>query len=85
MKYRYPAIFKKSEDDDDFTEVDFPDIVCGVTCGTSFENAVFMAEDLLKIMLKEAKHQVMKPSNIDELKNRYKDAKILMIEVDLDE
>ena len=37
MKYVYPAIFKRS-DDGEFTEVDFPDIVCGVTCGTSYEN-----------------------------------------------
>ena len=84
MKYIYPAIFKKS-DDGEFTEVDFPDIVCGVTCGTSYENAIFMAEDLLKLMILEVPNQVMKPSKIEDLITKYPNDKIVMIEVEIDE
>ena len=84
MKYIYPAIFKKS-DDGEFTEVDFPDIVCGVTCGTSYENAIFMAEDLLKLMILEVPNQVMKPSKIEDLITKYPNEKIVMIEVDINE
>ena len=84
MKYVYPAIFKRS-DDGEFTEVDFPDIVCGVTCGTSYENAIFMAQDLLKLMILEAPNQVMKSSKIEDLISKYPNEKIVMIEVDINE
>ena len=84
MKYVYPAIFKSS-DDGEFTEVDFPDIVCGVTCGTSYENAIFMAQDLLKLMILEVPNQVMKPSKIEDLITKYPNEKIVMIEVDINE
>ena len=84
MKYAYPAIFKRS-DDGEFTEVDFPDIVCGVTCGTSYENAIFMAQDLLKLMILEVPNQVMKPSKIEDLITKYPNEKIVMIEVDINE
>ena len=84
MKYVYPAIFKRS-DDGEFTEVDFPDIICGVTCGTSYENAIFMAQDLLKLMILEVPNQVMKPSKIEDLITKYPNEKIVMIEVDINE
>ena len=84
MKYVYPAIFKRS-DDGEFTEVDFPDIICGVTCGTSYENAIFMAQDLLKLMILEVPNQVMKPSKIEDLITKYPNEKIVMIEVNINE
>ena len=78
MKYAYPAIFKRS-DDGEFTEVDFPDIVCGVTCGTSYENAIFMAQDILKLMILEVPNQVMKPSKIEDLITKYPNEKIVIV------
>ena len=48
MKYVYPAIFSKEKGKYD---VQFPDIPGCITCGDSLEDAIYMAEDALALML----------------------------------
>ncbi len=48
MKYVYPAIFTKEEGQ---FSVEFPDVPECITCGDSLEEAIYMAEDALALVL----------------------------------
>ena len=49
MKHTYPAIFEP--DAEDSYHVDFPDIPRCFTCGVGLAHAVYMAEDVLAMVL----------------------------------
>lgn len=71
MKYVYPAIFTL-ENSNDYS-VSFPDIKGCYTCGDTLDDALFMAEDALSLMLSdyEAKNEKMPcPSNINSIKTK---------------
>lgn len=53
MKFCYPAVFKKDGicEDKDVFFVNFPDIVGGTTEGYGMKNAVYMAKDLLRLLM----------------------------------
>ena len=86
MKYIYPAVFIYNTDEPDMPyDVKFPDILGGMTCGTSFENALYMAKDLLKSMLMHAPLQCLPPSTYTEIKEQYPDHRIVMVEVEIGE
>ena len=80
MKYAYPAIFKKEENG---YFVMFPDIQPCYTEGSTLEEAVFMAKDVLESRIEVALEQGEKlpaPSDIDTLKGE----KIMLIVADLE-
>ena len=86
MKYVYPAVFTYSIDEPDMPySVLFPDIIPGVTCGVDFDNALYMAKDLLKLMLTTAPQQCFPPSTYSQIKKEYPDKRIVMVEVEIDE
>ena len=85
MIYEYPAIFTIEEDDPEWYNVKFPDIMCGVTCGKGMDNAIFMAKDLLYCMLTEAPKQCFPPSKVEELEKEYPGQTIVLIEVEIEE
>lgn len=68
-KYSYPAIFTPAEDGG-FSVV-FPDIENCFTCGDNLTEALFMAEDVLALMLyseyEEVKRPIPAPSPINAL------------------
>lgn len=51
MKYVYPAVFYKDKELPDTYTVIFPDVEGAVTCGYSLYEAIYMAEDVLNLML----------------------------------
>lgn len=81
MKKSYYALFKKS--DEGGYEVSFPDIFGGVTCGDDYEDAIFMAKDLLRILLKEAPGQCFEPSLKEELKKKFPEFEIVEITAEI--
>lgn len=85
MIFEYPAIFTPDPEDDGWVNVEFPDIICGVTCGTDMDNAIYMAKDLLELMLTTAPKQCLGPTPIKVLKRKYPDATIILIQVEIDE
>ena len=84
MKYSYYAIFEKDKDDPSFINVTFPDIIPGVTCGDSFDDALYMAKDLLKLMLKEAPNQCFPPTSLEKLKIEFPGKEFVLVEVEID-
>ena len=68
-KYFFPAIIEK---DDDGYSVEFPNFNYGHTCGNTLDEALFMAEDCLGLILynleQERKH-FPQPSDIANFKN----------------
>ena len=78
----YPAIIEKDEESDGWN-VTVPDIFGGVTCGEDYEDALWMAKDMIKLMLKEAPGQCFPPKTLEETKTNFPDNEVVMIEVDL--
>ena len=83
MKYTYFALFDADKDDPIATNVIFPDILGGVTCGYGEENAMSMAKDLLKNMLEIAPEQCGKPSSEEKMRQLFPDRKIVKISVNV--
>lgn len=81
MKKTYYALFKKAKEGG--YEVQFPDVFGGVTCGDDFEDAKRMAEDLLKLMLREASGQCQEPSPKEKLQELFPEYQIVEITVEL--
>ena len=85
MIYEYPAIFSEDKEDPGWINVRFPDILAGVTCGRDMDNAIYMAKDLLELMLTGSPKQCYGPSKIEDLQKEYPGATILMVQVEIDE
>lgn len=76
----YPAIF---EIEDEWYNVTVPDIFGGVTCGQSYDEAVEMAKDMIKLMLNEAPGQCFPPKSKEETQENFPDKLIVMIDVEV--
>lgn len=79
--YLYPAVFEKENDG---YAVTVPDIFGGVTCGDSYEDALKMAEDMVKMMLVEAPGQCFEPKSLEETKKNFPNKIVVMIRVEID-
>ena len=78
----YPAILQEDEDSSGWN-VTVPDIFGGVTCGDDYESAIYMAKDMIKLMLLEAPGQCFPPKTLEETKNNFPDDLVVMVEVEL--
>ena len=85
MKFIYAAIIRKDEEDPKWWNVSIPDVWGAVTCGDSFENAVFMAHDLLKVMSEASPRAFGHPTPIEETKENFPGEQVVPIEVELKE
>lgn len=83
MKVSYPAIFREDKEDPSWINVSFPDIWGGVTCGKGMDDALYMAEDLLKLMLETAPIQCERPSSFEETQKNFPNELIKMVTVDI--
>ena len=81
MKITYIAIFDEAIEGG--YNVTFPDIFGGVTCGDDFDDAVYMAKDLLLTMLTNAKGQCFEPSSKEKMEKLFPDKKLVEIEVEI--
>ena len=81
IEYLYPAVFEKENDG---YAVTVPDIFGGVTCGDSYEDALKMAEDMVKMMLIEAPGQCFEPKSLEETKKNFPNKIVVMIRVEID-
>ena len=84
MIISYPAIFRKSKENDGWWDVSFPDIWGGVTCGNSFDNAIEMAKDFLKCIRKLSPEQLVKASSLEYTKTNYPNEIVMQIEIEGD-
>lgn len=82
-KIAYPAIFRVDEEDPKFINVTIPDIWCAVTFGEGMEEAMFMAKDLLKLMVEEAPAQCERPHSLEETQKNFPNDTVLMVEVEV--
>lgn len=83
MKYVYPAIFEKAEEGG--YNVRVPDIPGTFTCGDDMADAIFMAEDVIAMMLadyEDEKKAIPEPSKIEDLKT---DGIVSLVVADTDE
>ena len=83
MKISYPAIFRLDEEDPSWINVSFPDIWGGVTCGKGMDEALYMAKDLLKLMIETAPMQCEKPHSLEETKANFPEEQVLMVTVEI--
>ena len=80
-KIAYPAIFEK---EDECYNVTVPDIFGGVTCGEGLEDAIYMAKDMIKLMLTQATGQCFAPKTLEETQRNFPGKLVLLVEVELD-
>ncbi|MBQ8424637.1 MAG: type II toxin-antitoxin system HicB family antitoxin [Clostridia bacterium] len=83
MKYFYPVILEPDEEDEKWLNVTVPDIFGGVTCGEGEEDAIYMAKDMIKLMLEEAPGQCFPPKSLEETQKNFPDKKVILVEVDI--
>lgn len=83
MKYFYPAILEPDEEDEEWLNVTVPDIFGGVTCGEGEEDAIYMAKDMIKLMLEEAPGQCFPPKSLEETQENFPDKKVVLVEVEI--
>ena len=83
MKISYPAIFKEDKEDPSWINASFPDIWGGVTCGKGMDDALYMAKDLLKLMLETAPIQCERPSSLEETQKNFPNELVKMVTVDI--
>jgi len=83
MKYVYPAVFEEAEEGG--YNVSVPDIPGTFTCGDDMADAIFMAEDVIAMMLadyEDEKKPVPVPSQIKDIKT---DGIVSLVRADTDE
>lgn len=83
MKYVYPAIFEEAEEGG--YNVKVPDIPGTFTCGDDMADAIYMAEDVIAMMLadyEDEKKTVPVPSKIEDIKT---DRIVSLVVADTDE
>ena len=84
MKYAYPVILEEElVDEEGGINVTVPDIFGGVTCGDDEEDAIYMAKDLIKLMLVEAPGQCFPPKSLEETQSNFPDKKVIIVEVEI--
>ena len=76
-KKAYPAIFEQ-DTNPKYYNVYFPDFGQR-TFGLSFQHAVFMAQDLLSLLLESKEFKTVKPSTREELIKKYPNKKIYLV------
>lgn len=74
----YPAIFERDEKEPKYYNVFFPDFGHG-TYGLGFQNAVFMAQDLLLLLLQSKEIKTVKPSTREEIIEKYPNKKVYLV------
>ncbi|MFD1672892.1 type II toxin-antitoxin system HicB family antitoxin [Agrilactobacillus yilanensis] len=79
----YPARFELLHDDGDYYSVTFDDLPDTFTDARSLAQAIYRAEEVLGLMLYDAK--VLPPaSNVQSIQNKYPDDYVALIVCDLD-
>ena len=81
----YPAIFRVDEEEPKYINVSIPDIWGAVTFGEGMEDAIYMAKDLLKLMLEDAPAQCYPPHSLEHTQEAFPGETVLMITVEYDE
>ena len=74
MEYIYPAVFTIDEEEPKYINVRFPNIMGAFTFGEGMDDALFMAEDLLRLYITEIPKQCFPPSSLEEVRKEYPDA-----------
>ena len=87
-KIYYPAVFHIAEDVGGYW-VEFPDLPGCFTQGSDDIEAISMAEDVLGLWLdrsgEDFQREILPPSAISEIKNRYPDDLVMMVGCDPEE
>ncbi len=81
MKYLYPVILEPDASGGFCVTV--PDIFGGVTCGEDEADAIFMAKDLIRLMLTEAPAQCNPPRTLEETQRSFKCKRVVAVEVEI--
>jgi len=84
MKYIYSAIIRQDKEDPRWWNASIPDVWGAVTCGDSFENAIYMAKDVLKCIYEMAPKSFKKPTSIEETQRNFPGERVVPIEIELE-
>ena len=85
MRIYYSAIFREDVDDPKWWNVSIPDVWGAVTCGSSLENARFMAKDLLESIYNLSPKQFGFPTPLEETQKNFPNDLVEQVEVEIDD
>lgn len=84
MKYTFPALLKVDKDDPNFTIISFPDLLgIGSECEKGKEMET--AKEVLELALTAPHYRLCEPTDIEALKQKFPDCKVVLVEVDVEE
>ena len=77
----YPITLEVDEEDKKILNVTIPNIMGAYTFGEGYKDAIFMAKDLLKLMVEECPEQCFPPESVEEVKESYPIRKVETISI----
>ena len=82
MKYSFPAILKADLAEPGFTIITFPDLLgIGSECEVGHE--LETAEEILKLALSIPDRRKVEPTDIEVLKKKFPDSKVILVTVNI--
>ena len=83
MKYRFPALCEDDKNEPGFVIITFPDLLgIGSECEKGKE--LETAKEILSLALSTKHRRLVEPTNVDILKEKFPECKVIMVEVGVD-
>ena len=83
MKYTFPALIKEDLDNPGYMVISFPDLIgIGSECRMGKEEET--AKEVLELALSAPHLRLVEPTDINYLKQRYPDYKVILVTVDIE-
>ena len=82
-KITYPITIYKDLEVLKYYNVTIPNILGAYTSGEDYDNAIYMAKDLLKLMIEEAPDQCYPPETIEEIKAKWPERRVENITIEV--
>ena len=85
-KYRYsfPIILRPDPEEEDIYNVEVLDMFPGVTFGKGIDDALYMAKDLIELMVSQAPGQTRIPMSKEQAEKEKPGEAIYMIDIEID-
>lgn len=79
----YPITLCQDQEDQSFINVTIPNILGAYTFGEGYDDAIYMAKDLLKLMVESSPEQCYPPESIDAIKRKWPDKDVENISIEV--
>ena len=82
-KYAFPAVLKQDEENSAYIKVTFPDLKGAVAYGTSKQDAISAAEELLVKAMEKQEYANIAPSSVEDIAKEYAQNEVVLVMVEI--